>query len=73
MTSELADRSMYFMRKTPSQSRSMATVNAILAAAAQVLIEVGYGNANTNKIAERAGVGIGSLYEYFPGKESNIC
>lgn len=58
------------MRKTPSQPRSKFTVEAILDAAAQVLLEIGYSNASTNKIADRAGVSIGSLYEYFPGKEA---
>lgn len=70
MTSDQIEHSIYFMRKTPSQSRSIATVDAILSAAAQVLIHIGYRNVSTNKIAERAGVGIGSLYEYFPGKEA---
>ena len=48
----------------------MATVDAILEAAARVLIDHGYAAANTNVIAARAGVSIGSLYEYFPGKEA---
>ncbi|MEL6416446.1 MAG: TetR/AcrR family transcriptional regulator, partial [Pseudomonadota bacterium] len=38
--------------------------------AARVLLSIGYDKASTNKIAELAGVGIGSLYEYFPGKEA---
>lgn len=46
------------------------TVDAILEAAARILVETGYATASTNRIAERAGVGIGSLYEYFPGKEA---
>lgn len=45
-------------------------VEAILDAAARVLLEVGYDHSTTNVIAEHAGVGIGSLYEYFPGKEA---
>ena len=48
----------------------MATVTAILDAAARILTEHGYAAASTNRIAERAGVSIGSLYEYFPGKEA---
>ena len=58
------------MRKTPRQARSKATVDAILAAATRVLLEIGYDKASTNKIADVAGVGVGSLYEYFPGKEA---
>jgi AcrR family transcriptional regulator len=46
------------------------TWNAILDAAAQVLLAKGYERATTDRIAERAGVSIGSVYEYFPNKES---
>ena len=60
----------YLMRKQPQQRRAIATVGAILEAAARILVESGYATASTNRIAERAGVGIGSLYEYFPGKEA---
>lgn len=57
-------------RKTPVQARAKVTWNAILDAAAQVLIKRGYEKATTDRIAERAGVSIGSVYEYFPNKES---
>jgi AcrR family transcriptional regulator len=57
-------------RKLPRQDRSKVTVEAILTAAAHILTEDGYDNASTNRIAERAGVSIGSLYQYFPNKES---
>ncbi len=57
-------------RKTPTQARAKATWNAILEAAARVLVQRGYEKATTDRIAERAGVGIGSLYEYFPNKEA---
>lgn len=60
----------YAMRKLPKQRRAALTVDAILEAAARILVETGYATASTNRIAERAGVGIGSLYEYFPGKEA---
>ena len=60
----------YAMRKLPKQRRAALTVDAILEAAARILVEAGYATASTNRIAERAGVGIGSLYEYFPGKEA---
>ncbi len=59
-------------RRMPKQSRSRALVDEIVYAAAQVLIEDGYDKATTNKIAERAGVSVGSLYQYFPNKESLI-
>lgn len=57
-------------RKLPQQDRSRVTVQAILEATTHILTEEGYEKANTNRIAERAGVSIGSLYQYFPNKES---
>jgi AcrR family transcriptional regulator len=60
------------MRKQPAQARSRATVDAILEAGAQVLADKGRAGFNTNKVAEVAGVSIGSLYQYFPDKLSLI-
>jgi AcrR family transcriptional regulator len=57
-------------RKVPQQDRSRVTVEAILEATAHILAEEGYDKASTNRIVERAGVSIGSLYQYFPNKES---
>lgn len=57
-------------RKRPLQTRSQRTVEAVLEAAAQVFASRGYAGATTNHIAERAGVSIGSLYEYFPNKDA---
>lgn len=54
-------------RKQPQQSRSRATVEKILAAGTQVLVEEGLA-ATTDRIASRAGVSVGSLYQYFPNK-----
>ena len=60
-------------RKTATQDRSKATVDALLAATARVLVKEGYDRASTNKIAEAAGVSIGSLYQYFPSKEALVA
>jgi AcrR family transcriptional regulator len=57
-------------RRTPVQDRSAATVEAIVEAAAQVFERHGYAAGTTNRIAERAGVSIGSLYQYFPNKDA---
>jgi AcrR family transcriptional regulator len=57
-------------RKTPLQSRSAETVAVILEAAARILEMRGFEGFNTNAIAERAGVSIGSLYQYFPNKDA---
>ncbi len=59
-------------RKKPRQSRAQVTVDAILDATAHILVRDGYEGLSTNRVAERAGVSIGSLYQYFPGKESLI-
>lgn len=55
-------------RKTPAQARSQATVDTILEATAQLLQDGGERTANTNRIAERAGFSIGTLYQYFPNR-----
>ena len=55
-------------RKQPRQARSSDLVAAVLEAAAQVLAEVGAERFTTARVAERAGVSIGSLYQYFPNK-----
>jgi AcrR family transcriptional regulator len=57
-------------RKTPRQPRSAETVASILEAAAQVLETEGLEGFNTNAVARRAGISIGSLYQYFPGKDA---
>ena len=55
-------------RKLPKQERSQATVSAILIATTRILTEEGYDKFNTNRVAELAGVSVGSLYQYFPNK-----
>ena len=57
-------------RKIPVQKRAIETVEAIYEAAAQVFSDMGYARTTTDRIAERAGVSIGSLYQYFPNKKS---
>lgn len=60
-------------RKEASQDRSKQTVDAILRATARILVKEGYDRASTNKIADLAGVSIGSLYQYFPNKEAIVA
>lgn len=60
-------------RKQPKQQRSREMVEAILEATARVLVREGYEGASTNRIAEVAGVSVGSLYQYFSNKESLVA
>jgi AcrR family transcriptional regulator len=60
-------------RKQPLQERSRLTVNTILQASTQILNQIGLEDLSTNKIAQKAGISIGSLYQYFPNKESIIA
>ena len=60
-------------RKLPHQGRAKATVEAIMTATAQVLVEHGYEGATTARVAERAGVSVGSLYQYYPNKEALVA
>jgi len=60
-------------RKEPRQERSKDTVGNILRAAARILTRDGYEGATTNRIAEVAGVSVGSLYQYFPNKDSIVA
>lgn len=55
-------------RKLPRQARAKATVDAIVEATTQLLVAYGYDRVTTSRVAERAGVSIGSLYQYFPNK-----
>ncbi|HEU0197551.1 MAG TPA: TetR/AcrR family transcriptional regulator [Nevskiaceae bacterium] len=59
-------------RKKPVQPRAVETYAWILEAAAQILERHGINAFNTNLVAERAGVSIGSLYQYFPGKDALV-
>lgn len=60
-------------KKRPRQGRSQATWDAMLSATAQLLCERGYHGVTTNHVAEAAGVSIGTVYEYFPGKDAIVA
>ncbi len=60
------------MRKEPRQARSRATVETIVQAGARILSDEGWAGFTTNRVAELAGVSIGSLYQYFPDKLSLV-
>jgi AcrR family transcriptional regulator len=57
-------------RKSPIQARSTASVDAILNATVQVLLRVGKDRLTTTRVAARAGVSVGTLYQYFPNKRA---
>lgn len=57
-------------RREPSQARAQATCEAILEATTRILEELGEPALTTNRIAERAGVSIGTLYQYFRDKRA---
>lgn len=59
-------------RKAPRQARAKATVEAILEATAHILVDEGVERLSTNRVAQVAGVSIGSLYQYFPNKEALV-
>jgi AcrR family transcriptional regulator len=60
-------------RKRASQERSRATVDALIEATARILVRDGFDRASTNRIAQEAGVSVGSLYQYYPGKEALVA
>jgi AcrR family transcriptional regulator len=69
----MARRPLTKPRKAASQERSRATVDALVEATARILVREGFDKASTNRIAEVAGVSIGSLYQYFPSKEALVA
>jgi AcrR family transcriptional regulator len=73
MATRPAKRPSVRPRKKPVQKRSQVTVEAIVEAAARIFVREGYASATTNRIAELAGVSVGSLYEYFPNKASLLA
>jgi AcrR family transcriptional regulator len=67
-----ADPSGGPLRRVPVQDRSLARVNRMLDACAALLDEVGYEALTTTLVADRAGVAIGSLYQFFPDKRAIV-
>lgn len=67
-----AAASRHARRRQPIQARSRVTVEAILEATARILVARGWAGTTTNHIAARAGVSIGTLYEYYPSKEALV-
>ena len=59
-------------RKRPRQARAAATVDAIFEATIQVLVAVGPHRLSTTRVAERAGVSVGTMYQYFPHKQALV-
>lgn len=57
-------------RKAPQQARSTATIEAIHIATIQVLMADGVGRLTTTRVAERAGVSVGTMYQYYPHKQA---
>ncbi len=60
-------------RKQPRQVRAELTRQRILTAAAHIFAEFGYAAGTTNRIAERARISIGSLYQYYPNKDAILA
>jgi AcrR family transcriptional regulator len=60
------------LRRVPVQGRSVARVNRMLDACAQLVDEVGYDGLTTTLLADRAGVAIGSVYQFFPDKRAIV-
>jgi AcrR family transcriptional regulator len=59
-------------RKRPVQARSETTVAALFEASIQVLLAAGYRKFTTTRVAERAGVSVGTLYQYFPNRQALV-
>src|SRR5689334_22819838 len=60
-------------KKQPKQGRAKIMVEALLDSTARILATSGYAALTTNRVAEVAGVSIGSIYEYFPNKQSLVA
>lgn len=73
MTVEREVEAVAAMRKAPVQRRSADTIETILQASARILEEEGEARFTTNRIAERAGYSVGTLYQYFPDKHAILA
>jgi AcrR family transcriptional regulator len=73
MTKSASETRRGGLRKLPTQARSRARVVDILNAAAALLGEVGYDGLSTNLVAERAQVPVGSIYQFFEGKDDIVA
>lgn len=60
-------------RRIPSQERAKARVDSILTATRELLLEAGIGAVTTARVAERAGIPVGSVYQYFPNKKAILA
>jgi AcrR family transcriptional regulator len=60
-------------RKTPLQARAVATVDAMSEATIQVLLRDGADRLTTTRVAERCGVSVGTLYQYYPNKDALLA
>lgn len=69
----MADRRRNGQKRRPLQRRSRDTVEVIVRATAQILSREGVERLTTNRVAEKAGVSIGSLYQYFPDKQALLA
>ena len=67
-----ASKAIPSLRREPTQGRAQKTIETIFEATAQIVEQDGVGALSTNKIAQKAGFSIGTLYQYFPTKEAII-
>lgn len=70
MKKPLPAASLETMRKMPTQQRALQTIETIFQATAQIVETEGEAGLSTNKVAQKAGFSIGTLYQYFPSKEA---
>ena len=73
MTTQASDPAEFLPRRRPSQERSRRRFDEILRAARALLVEVGFEAFTSEQVALRAGVPIGSLYQFFGNKYAIIC
>lgn len=69
----MAAKARLSARKAPKQARSKAMVDALLDATTRILVKDGWDGLSTNRVADLAGVSVGSLYQYYPSKEALLA